>query len=220
MSVVINGSGTITGITPGGLPDSSVTTAEIADSAVTTAKINSNAVTVAKISATGTPGSTTYLRGDGSWSTIAGFESGTTLVFSQTNAPTGWTKATTHDNKALRVVSGTASSGGSVAFTTAFASQTPSGSVSVSGSIGGTTLGTNEMPSHNHWSGMYYMDDFNGNNGYIGGQDGDNYYYAVYTSSTGGGGAHSHSFSGSGSFSGSAINLAVQYVDVILAVKD
>ena len=60
----------------------------------------------------------------------AGFPSGTAMLFVQTAAPTGWTKSTTHDNKALRVVSGTASSGGTVAFTTAFASQGVSGSLS------------------------------------------------------------------------------------------
>jgi hypothetical protein len=55
---------------------------------------------------------------------------GTVMLFVQTAAPTGWTKSTTHDNKALRVVSGTASSGGTVAFTTAFASKSVSGSLS------------------------------------------------------------------------------------------
>ena len=60
----------------------------------------------------------------------AGFPSGTAMLFVQTAAPTGWTKSTTHNDKALRVVSGTASSGGTVAFTTAFASQGVSGSVS------------------------------------------------------------------------------------------
>ena len=50
--------------------------------------------------------------------------SGTKMLFQQSTAPTGWTKDTTHNDKALRVVSGTASIGGSVAFTTAFASQT------------------------------------------------------------------------------------------------
>ena len=48
------------------------------------------------------------------------FAAGTALLFAQTAAPTGWTKSTTHDNKALRVVSGTAGSGGSTAFTSVF----------------------------------------------------------------------------------------------------
>jgi hypothetical protein len=83
----------------------------------------------------------------------AAFDSGTLMLFQQTAAPTGWTKSTTHNNKALRVVSGTASSGGSVDFTTAFASQTPTGSViitSVTGTAGATTLSTPQIPAHNH----------------------------------------------------------------------
>jgi predicted acyltransferase (DUF342 family) len=70
--------------------------------------------------------------------------SGTTMLFVQTAAPTGWTKSTAHDNKALRVVSGTASSGGSLGFTSAFASR------AVSGSIGGTTLTADQIPNHSH----------------------------------------------------------------------
>lgn len=49
--------------------DDAVTTAKISNSAITTSKINDAAVTMAKISASGTPSSSTYLRGDGSWST-------------------------------------------------------------------------------------------------------------------------------------------------------
>ena len=46
------------------------------------------------------------------------FPSGTKMLFQQTSAPTGWTKVTSGvDNKALRVVSGTAGSGGTNAFT-------------------------------------------------------------------------------------------------------
>ncbi len=83
MPVSINGNGAISGlaITTADLSDGSVTTAkiasgavatvDIADSAVTTAKIADANVTVAKISATGTPSSTTYLRGDGSWQTVS-----------------------------------------------------------------------------------------------------------------------------------------------------
>lgn len=58
--------------------------------------------------------------------------SGTWMLFLQSAAPTGWTKQISHNDKTLRVVSGTASSGGSFAFTTAFASQTPAGSISSS----------------------------------------------------------------------------------------
>ena len=70
---------------------------------------------------------------------------GTATVFYQASAPVGWTQVTTHNNKALRVVSGVgAGSGGSVAFTTAFASQTPAGTV------GGTALTAAQLPAHNH----------------------------------------------------------------------
>lgn len=58
-------------ITTGKIADGAVATADIADSAVTTAKIANANVTVAKISATGTPSSTTFLAGDGSWQAIS-----------------------------------------------------------------------------------------------------------------------------------------------------
>jgi len=140
----------------------------------------------------------------------AGFAAGTAMVFVQTAAPTGWTKSTAHDNKALRIVSGTASSGGSVAFTTAFASQ------GVSGTVGSTTLATSQIPSHNHTI-----------DSRTGGNKGSGFYAPIITvteananssafstTSTGGGGSHDHSFTGT------AINLAVQYVDVIIATKN
>ena len=50
--------------------------------------------------------------------------SSTAAIFVQTAAPTGWTKVTTHNNKALRLVSGTVSTGGSTAFTSVFTSRT------------------------------------------------------------------------------------------------
>jgi hypothetical protein len=73
------------------------------------------------------------------------------MLFQQTAAPTGWTKITTHNNKALRVVNGTASSGGTTGFTTVFASRTPGGSLSgtnINGAVSATTLTTAQMPSH------------------------------------------------------------------------
>lgn len=59
-------------ITSAKILDGTIATADIADSAITTAKIANANVTVAKLSATGTPSSTTYLRGDGTWGTPAG----------------------------------------------------------------------------------------------------------------------------------------------------
>lgn len=91
--------------------------------------------------------------------------SGTRLLFHNSTAPTGWTKDTTIDDSALRVVSGTPGSGGSSAFSSALGTPSVSGSVSLSGdpaagnlsaSISGnidvasTTLSTSQMPSHTH----------------------------------------------------------------------
>lgn len=83
----------------------------------------------------------------------ASFPSGTRIAFQQTSAPTGWTKDTTHNNKAMRLVSGTVTSGGSVAFTSAFTSQGVSGSISsvaAGGTVGSYALTTADLPSHSH----------------------------------------------------------------------
>ena len=130
-----------------------------------------------------------------------GVPSGTKQLFVQTAAPTGWTKDTTHNNKAMRVVSGTAGSGGSDAFTTTFGSGKTTAS---------HTLTTSEIPSHEHTLPM--------NNGSTGthpqgfrlsGSSG-NYDTTPSSFSTGGGGSHSHNLSG----------FDLQYVDVIIATKD
>jgi hypothetical protein len=146
---------------------------------------------------------------------------GTVMIFGQTAAPTGFTKLTNQDNAALRVVSGTASSGGSVNFSTAFASQTPTGSVSVTGitgSAGDTTLATTQIPSHSHTVPR-------GNPSPTGAaaSQATASPSPFNTGNTGGGLAHNHPFSfssGSATFTGNAINLAVKYVDVIRATKD
>lgn len=201
----------------------------------------------------------------------AAFAAGTVMLFAQTSAPTGWTKDTSnYDGSAIRVVTGTASTGGSVAFTTAFASQsvagtvgsttatnqstTQGGSISVTVSagtlavgagtfaVGATTLSTTQIPSHAH---SYTIANRADNRAASDGQVLFNTSGAT-TGATGGGGSHTHSLTGaptlSGSpsvtsqtftgsahnhtqdahnhsFSGTAINLAVKYVDVIRATK-
>ena len=141
------------------------------------------------------------------WSSAAIIPSGTVMLFVQTSAPTGWTKSVAYNDRALRVVSGTAGTGGSVAFATAFASQ------GVSGTVGNHTLTTAEIPSHTHTVDAYANDPC-GSPGYIDDAASSGIVSSTSsTSATGSGGAHNHSFSGT------AINLAVQYVDVIIATK-
>ena len=131
-----------------------------------------------------------------------GFASGTVMLFAQTSAPTGWTKQTNLDNYALRVVSGSAGTGGSVAFTTAFASGLSDNAV---------TLSTSQIPSHSHSVGA-----INGGCFQTGGvqynplASSNGTTTAIGTSSTGGGGSHTHTLP----------SFAVQYVDVIRATAN
>jgi hypothetical protein len=132
------------------------------------------------------------------------FPAGTRVLFQQTAAPTGWTKITTFNDAALRVVSGAASSGGSVAFTTAFTSQ------AVTGTVGNTTLTVDQIPTHSHGLQSYVGTDGGGSFGNPLGSS------SIFSSTFGTGGGQSHTHS----FTGTAINLAVQYVDIIIASKD
>ena len=169
---------------------------------------------------------------------LTAFPSGTAMVFAQTAAPTGWTKSTTHNDKALRVVSGTASSGGATAFTSVFGA---------SKSTGSYTLTTTDIPAHSHSvtdSGhshqeRAHVDATSILNGdaptsmvmgnavsgasptygitYVAGGNASSTSPITTASSTtgitlanaGGGGGHSHTLS-----------LDLQYVDVIVATKD
>lgn len=158
-----------------------------------------------------------------------GIPSTTRMLFAQASPPAGWTQVTTYNNYALRIVSGGGGgTGGSVGFTTAFASQTPTGSISlssitVSGTTGATTLNTGQIPSHNHAEAAGHA-LITGGGPYAAGAGTGNFNFTSTTANTGGNGSHTHSFSGSASgsatFTGNAINLAVQYLDIIIASKD
>jgi hypothetical protein len=173
--------------------------------------------------ADGTVGQVLSTDGTGtlSWQTsvASSFPSGTRLLFVQTSAPTGWTKDTTQNDKALRVVSGSASTGGTTAFSSVFTSRTPAGTV------GNTTLTVSQIPAHSHFiantaSGLSLISatlQLNRSNSAAEAYDlrGSNNAPTVGpTSDTGGGTAHNHSFTGT------ALDFAVQYVDVIIATKD
>lgn len=125
------------------------------------------------------------------------FPTGTLMLFQQTAAPTGWTKQATHDDKALRVVSGTASSGGATAFTSVFGAAKATASY---------TLTTPDIPSHTH--------TYSGTTGVAGvgnarsALTGDAQDTTPSVNATGGGGGHAHNLS-----------LDLYYVDVIVAAK-
>ena len=145
---------------------------------------------------------------------VTAFPSGTVMLFVQSAAPTGWTKSTAHNDKALRVVSGSVSSGGSVAFSTAMANRGVT--------IYSTTLSVAQMPSHDHpFTRLFGTgSDFgvwSTNSGYNYGFtsstafDQNQGYKNEVAAAQGGGGSHNHS---------GALDMAVQYVDVILATKN
>jgi len=146
------------------------------------------------------------------------FPTGTVMLFAQTSAPTGWTKnSSTGNDSALRLVTGSVSTGGSVAFSSVFVTNRAVSITSVSGSIGATTLTTPQIPSHTHSIDGFSNDTGEGpfpgvrrNN--VGPQG------PLATSATGGGGSHTHPLSVS---SGAGdVNIAVQYVDVIRATAN
>jgi len=152
----------------------------------------------------------------------SGFPSGTVMLFVQTSAPTGWTKSTANDNKALRVVSGTAGTGGSVAFTTAFASQAVSGTTdNTTATNQSTTLSISQVPSHDH--GINRQSRPSGTTGFshVSSTNTTLPPATSFNAAEGGGGSHNHTQEAHNhTFTGTSIDLAVQYVDVIIATKD
>jgi len=150
-----------------------------------------------------------------------GFPSGTVMVFHQASAPTGWTKSTTHNDKTLRVVSGSGGGSGgthglssppSTSHTHTGGSHThsvPSHNHNHNLSAGSHTLSTSQMPSHSHTIDTYQPGWNNpGGHGYISvNYQNDSFYRreaSMSTESTGSSSGHSHSLSGSVSSSSAA----------------
>ncbi len=149
------------------------------------------------------------------------FPSGTLMLFQQTAAPTGWTKQSTHDDKALRVVTGAASSGGSTAFTSVFTARTiAEANLPVHTHTFSAT--TSSDGAHTHQLSADRNTNSTGSGGgdrlqdLIDGTAGND--DATTTSN----GAHTHTVSGTtgSTGSGTAMDFAVQYVDLIIAAKD
>lgn len=124
--------------------------------------------------------------------------SGTRMLFQQTAAPSGWTKDTsTHNDKALRVVTGTVSSGGATAFTSVFGSGKTSGSTALTSANMPSTVPVSSITisgtQHTAGESQSQVLPYNDTGTWAGG------------SGTG----HTHTLS-----------LDLQYADVIIATKD
>jgi hypothetical protein len=166
---------------------------------------------------------------------------GTAMLFPQGAAPVGWTKSVAHNDKTLRIVSGTGGgSAGSNPFTNVFTNTVGTTSVSPgptdqiitnttdvsTGLTGATALDVSQIPSHVHNMGRV-AGGIN-NLQFIGGAGGmaD---ISPDTAATGGGGAHQHTqFHVHGMTHqhthtvqhAHSIQLNVQYVDCIICTKD
>lgn len=152
-----------------------------------------------------------------SWSALV--PAGTVAIFYQAAAPTGWTVSDADTDKALRIVSGTSglggSAGGSTAFSTVFSAR--------------TILEAN-LPAHAHtFSGTSTSNGAHSHTYQYGGtrtaESGSNITIVASTTlqngTTSTDGAHTHTYSGTTSTigSGSAMDFAVQFCNVIRATK-
>lgn len=141
------------------------------------------------------------------------FPAGTAMLFAQSAAPTGWTKSTSHNDKAMRVVSGTTGggSGGSVAFSTFFG-RTATDAV---------TLSEANLPPHAHK--LNFNNNLGNSNLFdnlpfgIAGSGSVQIFNNGATQNTASGQIAN---TGSGTSFSPAIDCRVQYVDVIIATKN
>ena len=155
--------------------------------------------------------------------------SGSRMLFQQSSAPTGWTKDTSLNNRALRLVSGSVTNGGGDTFSSRFNSTVNTGN----GSVASHTLTSSQIPSHYHFafrSGNHGQRRNGSNmsaNNYPGSGSGAGNLYESYnisasgsvsnvgrTSSVGSGSGHSHGFTNP------SFNLNVLYTDVIICTKN
>lgn len=129
------------------------------------------------------------------------FPSGTLMLFQQSSAPTYWTKQVTHNDKALRVVSGAASSGGTSAFSTVMGS--------AAAVVDSHILSIGEIPAHTHTYGGVRAGGAGLSGGSAPSVAPNTDTNGQISGSNGSGGGHVHTLS-----------LNLQYVDLIIASKD
>jgi hypothetical protein len=188
-------------------------------------------------SSNGTIDATTYSGNGSSLTGVSSIPSGSTALFFQASAPSGWTQNTdaSINTTTMRVVTGSGGgTGGSDAFGTTFTSSkntapgtinftdTASASVPSNFSVGATTLSTPTLPSHTH---NFPPSIFSPGRGGIQ----TNTVPPFSTGgSTGGGGSHTHPFSGNLTLGGSGScttslsvpTMNLKFANVIACSKD
>jgi len=154
---------------------------------------------------------------------------GSTMIFAQATAPFGWTKVTTYNDCAIRITSGTPTSGGTRTASSVFSNYNIYNPVTITGAaLQATTLSTPQIAPHTHPVNIQPVTG----SAYPGGaQATRSVLYTGINQSVGGGYAptvpstptnpavpsgHVHTLSLSVSVS-SPFNFAVKYVDVVLA---
>jgi hypothetical protein len=156
-----------------GVSQGAVGTSELADGAVTAAKLASSAVTIPKISATGTPSSSTYLRGDGAWASLSVPEVNNDQVFTSSgtfNVPAGVTRVkvtligaggTGAPNTITYTEYVSGGGGGAGGWVVDYVAVTPGGTATV-------TVGTNAGTRTSSFAGTTTVSASGGSNGAVG----------------------------------------------------
>lgn len=149
-------------------------------------------------------------------STNEGFVSGTAMLFLQAAAPTGWTRSTTHNNKTLRIVSGTGgASGGTSPFTTVFDNRTLTRA-----NLPNVTITTSQDGAHNHDVPIRFLNARITDSGAFVLVTPTSFSSGTVNETTDSVGNHTHSFNLNGGVTQTAINFDVQYVDAIICEKN
>ena len=195
--LVPSGNLPVVGATKGGTGQSSYAVGDILYADTTT--------TLTKLAA-GTAGYALTSNGPGaapSYQQVGGFPAGTRMSFQQTAAPTGWTKDTTAalNDSIMRIVTGTASSGGSTEFSTWNA---------LTVSAAATTLTTAMIPAHTHPQNSDTLLGTGTGSSNVG--SGIAARGGTTQSNTGGGGSHTHTINNGGR--------SIKYYDFIIASKN
>lgn len=224
----------ILGVAGGITTAGDLTVADIGADKITAEKfIRTNGLSSQFLKADGSVDSKAYITADEAPDPIP---SGTTMIFYQSSAPTGWTKLTTTglNNSALRVVTGSGGGGsGTNGFTAAFNSKRSDSATCTVGTLssgtrytGNHTLSSGQLVSHSHspsiGGGFFVRNPSSSGEAPLNSGGGGNFSETFgstgSTSSQFSSGGHRHSISTD--FKAGDFNLDVKYIDVIVASKD